>query len=94
MSERSSDSASHIAGSSERTPGAEPRRIEATLTEIDQLARGEHVFVLSNGETWAELSPGRHRYKPGTKITISPAAFGTYLLTTPEGGGTRVRRLK
>ncbi|MEQ8486394.1 MAG: hypothetical protein RIB46_18695 [Pseudomonadales bacterium] len=69
-------------------------RIESTLKEVARRPRGEHVFVLANGQTWTEISPGRARYRPDMRITIERTRLGAYMLSSESGGATRVRRLE
>jgi hypothetical protein len=52
------------------------------------------VCVLDNGQRWAErVAESRGPLKPGDRVTIERASFGSFLLVTPAGVGLRVRRL-
>jgi hypothetical protein len=78
-----------------RTRDGEPgvEAIEAVVVSVRQRPRGEYVFELSNGQSWTESSPGRGRYEPGMAIRIERTTLGAYMLSTPSGRATRVRRL-
>ncbi len=68
--------------------------ISAVVQEIGSLRHGERVFVLDNGQRWAErVAETRGPLNPGDRITITRASFGSFLLVTPAGAGLRVRRL-
>ncbi len=49
----------------------------------------------SDGQVWVQLEPDtRAKVKAGDTVTIKRAALGSYLLVTPGGIATRVKRLK
>jgi hypothetical protein len=53
------------------------------------------VVTLADGQVWAQLDPDtRAKLKVGDTVTIRRAALGSYLLVTPSGMATRVKRLK
>lgn len=80
-------------------PSAEERArefdsISAVVREIGSLRHGERVFVLDNGQRWAErVAESRGPLNPGDRITVTRGSFGSFLLVTPAGVGLRVRRL-
>jgi hypothetical protein len=74
--------------------GGDLHRIESTVTSISRRPRGEHVFVLDNGQVWAEISPGRALYRSGARVFIERTRLGAYMLSTDAGKATRVRRLE
>ena len=64
------------------------------VREIGSLRHGERVFVLDNGQRWAErVAENRGPLNPGDRITVTRGSFGSFLLVTPAGVGLRVRRL-
>lgn len=73
---------------------AELQQISALVREVSTLRHGERVFLLENGQRWAEkVAEGRGPVNPGDRVTVQRAAFGSFLLVTPAGVGLRVRRL-
>jgi len=68
--------------------------LDAILVGVIKRPRGEHVFELSNGQTWTEISPGRGSYQPGIEVRIERTTLGGYMLSTPNGRATRVRRVE
>jgi hypothetical protein len=74
-----------------------PRELEsisAVVREIDSLRHRERVFVLDNGQRWAErVAESSGTVNPGDRISIVRGSFGSFMLVTPAGVGLRVRRL-
>ena len=67
--------------------------VTAILAGLEQRPRGEYVFVLDNGQTWTELSPGRARYEEGASVQIRRTRLGGHMLSIDGGRATRVRRV-
>jgi hypothetical protein len=80
-------------------PSAEerPRELEsisALVREVDSLRHRERVFVLDNGQRWAErVAESSGAVNPGDRVSIVRGSFGSFMLVTPAGVGLRVRRL-
>jgi len=71
------------------------RNITAKVTAISRRPRGEHVLTLDNGQVWAQTQAGSNlRVELGDSVTIRSAVLGSFLLTGPRGGSTRVERLR
>jgi len=69
--------------------------ISAEVATIARRLTGEMVVTLADGQVWAQLDPDtRAKLKVGDTVTIRRAALGSYLLVTPSGMATRVKRLK
>jgi hypothetical protein len=69
--------------------------ITARVTEITSDREGKRVVALDNGQTWRELGKtGLVTLKPGDEVTISRAAFGSFIMSAPNGKPLRVRRVK
>jgi hypothetical protein len=68
--------------------------ISALVREVSALRHGERVFVLDNDQRWAERSAeSRGPVQPGDRVSITRAAFGSFVLVTSAGVGLPVRRL-
>lgn len=74
-----------------------PRELEsisAVVREIGSLRHRERVFVLDNGQRWAErTAESSGTVNPGDRVTVERGSFGSFMLITPAGVGLRVRRL-
>jgi hypothetical protein len=74
-----------------------PRELEsisAVVREIGSLRHRERVFVLDNGQRWAErTAESSGTVNPGDRVTVERGSFGSFMLVTPAGVGLRVRRL-
>lgn len=69
--------------------------ISAGVAAVARRLTGEMVVTLADGQVWAQLDPDtRAKVKVGDTVTIRRAALGSYLLVTPSGIATRVKRLK
>jgi hypothetical protein len=68
--------------------------IESTIARLERRPRGEYVFLLENGQTWTEVSPGRAHYRPGMEVRVERTTMGGYMLSTDSGRATRVRRIR
>lgn len=83
------------ARAAETAPESAPDSISATVTNVGRRSTEEMVVTLLDGQVWAQVEPdARARLKAGDTVTIKRAALGSYLLVTPSGIATRVKRLK
>jgi hypothetical protein len=79
----------------ERPKEPEMESITAVVTSITTRARGERVFVLDNGQTWAEKEAARYLpVKVGDQIQIDTGALGSYRLRHASGRSTKVTRIE
>ena len=68
-------------------------RVEVQVESIAPFAPGRSVFVLSNGQRWAQVESHSIRgIRPGDTVTIRRAALGSYMLLPEHGAGYRVHR--
>lgn len=73
----------------------ELKHITATITAISKRPHGESVLTLDNGQVWAQTQAGSPlRVRIGDSVTIRSAALGSFLLSGPRGGSTRVERVR
>ncbi len=73
----------------------EEQDIVARIVAMTHSPSGKLVFELDNGQVWNETSSdGRSRITTGDKVTIQPAAMGSYLMSGPTGRAIRVRRAR
>jgi len=72
-----------------------PDSMSATVAKVSRRSTEEMVVTLSDGQVWIQIEPdARARLKVGDTVTIKRAALASYLLVTPSGIATRVKRLK
>jgi hypothetical protein len=65
-----------------------------TVASLQRKPTGEFVVHMENGQVWEQTElNSRARLRPGSAVRIKRGAFGSYLLVTPDGIGTSVRRL-
>ena len=56
---------------------------------------GELVVTLENNQVWVQIDvDNKARVKAGDTVTIKRGTLGSYLLVSPNGVATRVRRSK
>jgi hypothetical protein len=73
----------------------DPDQISATVASLGQRPRGELIFTLDNGQVWVQSEVDRRaRLKVGDRVTVKKGALASYLLVTPSGVATRVKRTK
>lgn len=73
----------------------DPKEVRATVVDVRQRPTGEFVATMEGGEVWAQAElNSKARLHPGSVVTIRRGALGSYLLVTPDGIGTRVRRIE
>jgi hypothetical protein len=80
-----------------RAPGggaAKSDRIASAVVALKRDRDGRFTVTLENGQVWvqSEIQSGA-TLAIGDPVTIRSAAMGSYLLVTPRGVATRVRRL-
>jgi hypothetical protein len=79
----------------ERQKEPEIESITAVVTSISTRARGERVFVLDNGQTWAEKEAAKYfPVKVGDQVQINGGALGSYRLRHASGRSTKVTRIE
>jgi len=72
----------------------QPREQAMTVASLQRKPTGEFVVHMENGQVWEQTElNSRARLRPGSAVRIKRGAFGSYLLVTPDGIGTSVRRL-
>jgi hypothetical protein len=80
--------------SSDRKP-AGAQEIHAKISELETRRSGMFTATLDNGQLWAQTElNSKARVRTGDTVVIHKAALGSYLLVTPDGIGTRVRRIE
>lgn len=88
--------AEEVRARSERPTATEaPRALETVVRSLRRTSTGKFVATMENGQVWAQTEiDSRARLKAGSKVRIEHGAFGSYLLVTPDGIGTKVRRIE
>jgi len=72
-----------------------PESITEKVASVGHRPTGELVVTLANGQVWVQIESGsRAQVGAGQTVTIKKASLGSYLLVTPKGIATRVRRIK
>jgi hypothetical protein len=74
---------------------AEVDRIEAKVTAVRTLARGEQVLTLENGQVWQQTETTREQqFAVGDVVVIRKGLLGSFLLTLASGSrNSRVKRI-
>jgi hypothetical protein len=74
---------------------AEVERIEAKVTAVRVLARGEQVLTLENGQVWQQTETTREQqFAVGDVVVIRKGLLGSFLLTLATGSrNSRVKRI-
>lgn len=69
-------------------------RIELQVERVIPRSDGRHVFVMSDGQRWAQIEARRaNNVRAGDTVTVRRAALGSYMLAGERGGSAhRVRR--
>lgn len=81
----------------QRAPNREPKELVATVANVQAHSHiGRWIVTLDNGQVWEqrETTSEARRPRPGDTVTISKASLGSYLLTAPGRGSSRVRRIR
>lgn len=70
-------------------------RIEAKVTAVRALARGEQVLTLENGQVWQQTEATREQqFAVGDVVVIRKGLLGSFLLTLASGSrNSRVKRI-
>jgi hypothetical protein len=73
----------------------ELEQVQAQVVEVTQRNNGLYTFVLSNGQTWAQIEPQRnYNVRVDDAVEVRRAMFGSFLLSSERGGAAhRVRRV-
>lgn len=74
---------------------AQTTEVTMTITRLGR-SEGRPAFVMSNGQTWAQIDGESNRLaRPGETVTVRRAALGSYLMKVERGGAAlRVRRVE
>jgi len=68
--------------------------LEATITDLREIARERVLVTLDNGQRWRQTAHSSLRLSVGDQIVIRPASMGSYKLTKDDGKRTmRVQRV-
>lgn len=68
--------------------------IDMQVERIARLGDGRSRFIMTNGQTWAQIEPqSTSNVRPGDTITIRRAALGSFVLSPVRGALHRVRRV-
>ncbi|MEJ1960221.1 MAG: hypothetical protein WDO56_01165 [Gammaproteobacteria bacterium] len=79
----------------DRKADTSPAEIRTTVTTWKKRPNGTFVTTLENGQVWSQIELNSNaRLKPGDAVVIHKAVFGSYVLVTPAGIGTRVQRVR
>jgi hypothetical protein len=71
------------------------QELSGRVTRVGAQAAGDFIVTLDNGQVWAQIPTGSpQRLKVGDDVTIKRASLGSFMLSTPNGRGVRVRRVK
>jgi len=80
-----------------RAADKEPSELVATVASVQAHTHiGRWIITLDNGQVWEqrETTSEARRPRPGDPVKISKASLGSYLLTSPGRGSSRVRRIR
>ena len=86
-----------LSASQQRTAEGAPTEIVATVASVQSHSYvGRWIVTLDSGQVWEqrETTPEARRPRVGDKVTIREATFGSYLLTAPGRGSSRVKRIR
>lgn len=74
----------------------EVRQVVATIRSVSQGEGGRVVFTLEDGAVWAQTDdyPVFHSVKPGHKVTLKRASFGSYFADFEKAVTVRAKRLR
>jgi hypothetical protein len=68
--------------------------IASSVAELKRAQDGKFTVKLANGQVWTQIEINTSAVpRIGDAVTIRRAAMGSFLLVTPRGSATRVRRL-
>lgn len=74
----------------------EVKEVTATIRSVGRSAEGRLTFVLEDGAAWAQTDdwPVWATVKPGQKVTLKRAAFGSYFADFEKAVTVRAKRLR
>ena len=79
----------------ENAPPLPPEALTAKVAAVGRKPYGELVVTLDNKQVWVQIDvDNKARVNPGDTVTIKRGTLGSYLLVSPNGVATRVRRSK
>ena len=79
----------------ENAPPLPPETLTAKVAAVGRKPMGELVVTLENKQVWVQIDvDNKARVKAGDTVTIKRGTLGSYLLVSPNGVATRVRRSK
>jgi hypothetical protein len=80
-----------------KAPGGVSVKSDRVTSEVVALKRdrdGRFTVTLQNGQVWDQIEiQSTARLATGDQVTIRGAAMGSFLLVTPNGVATRVKRI-
>ena len=77
----------------ENAPPLPPETLTAKVAAVGRKPMGELVVTLENKQVWVQIDvDNKARVKAGDTVTIKRGTLGSYLLVSPNGVATRVRR--
>jgi hypothetical protein len=77
-----------------RGPDPVPEKFSAVVSTIEW-RNGVFVVTLDNGQVWVQTErDSRVQLEVGETVSIRKASLGSFLLSSPQGIGTRVRKLR
>ncbi|MBV6416906.1 MAG: hypothetical protein CMLOHMNK_01524 [Steroidobacteraceae bacterium] len=83
------------ARSAKSTSTEAPRALAAVVRSLRRTSTGKFIATMENGQVWAQTEiDSKARLAAGSKVKLERGAFGSYLLVTPDGIGTKVRRVE
>jgi len=72
-----------------------PESINAIISKVKQLIRGEWVIYLENGQKWQQKGSGKIKLKKGDEVRLKKGSIGAvYLYKEGSNRSIRVKRLK
>jgi hypothetical protein len=76
-------------------PAVDTSEFSAIVNKVAEMAHGEHVVYLENGEVWVEeVANSYFPVDAGDTVIIKKRMFGGYRLVTESGKGYRVKKLR
>lgn len=81
--------------SSAKAAGPATREQHMKVASLKRKPTGEFIANMANGQVWEQTElNSKARLRAGSEVRIKHGAFGSFLLVTPDGIGTRVRRVQ
>jgi hypothetical protein len=92
--EHSNGASSHHSGG-DQPASAKNSSIKAGVTAVARRQDGLFVVTLDNGQVWSQSElDSRAEVRVGDTVSVRRGAFGSHLLITTAGIGTRVKRVR